>query len=85
MTDVREAIEETKLMDDEHGAFWVGVFINGENILEANKDLSLIAVFEDDPDNPTKRQCNDWKEIEHYYSILLTGNLTQLKSALSSF
>ena len=82
--DVKEAIEETKLMDDEHGAFWVGLTINGENILEAHKDLSLIAVFEDAPESEIKRQCKSWAEIEQFYSILLTGNLEQLKAALSN-
>ena|ERR1700761_1600787 len=84
MADVRAAIEETKLMDDEHGAFWVGVIINEENILEANKDLSIIAVFEDDPDSQIKRQCGDWNEIERYYAMLLSGNLNALKEVLNA-
>jgi hypothetical protein len=84
MNDVREVIEETKLMDDEHGAFWVGLFINGETILEAHKDMSLIAVFEDAPESEIKRQCNSWAEIERFYSILLTGNLDELKVALNN-
>jgi hypothetical protein len=84
MDDVKKAIEETKLMDDEHGAFWVGLIIDGENILEANKDLSLTAIFEDAPESEIKRQCKSWAEIERFYSILLTGNLKELKRALSN-
>jgi hypothetical protein len=81
--DVRQAITEIKLMDDEHGAFWVGLIINNESILETNKDMSLIAAFEDAPETPIKRQCKTWEEIEYFYSIFLTGNLEELKVTLS--
>ena len=28
-------------MDEEHGAFWVSVITDDENLIEANNDLSL--------------------------------------------
>jgi hypothetical protein len=48
MNILKEAIEGIKNMDDEHGAFWVGVIKEEESVLEVHKDLELFAVFEDE-------------------------------------
>lgn len=38
-TDIEKAIADIQRMDDEHGAFWVSVTTNDENVIEVNKDL----------------------------------------------
>ena len=45
MTDIRKAIAEIQRMDEEHGAFWIGIVEDEETIVEAHKDLTLIAFF----------------------------------------
>lgn len=44
--DIVKAISDIQLMDDEHGAFWVSVITDDENMIEVNKDLSLFVIFE---------------------------------------
>ena len=45
MQDVKTALADLQSMDNEHGAFWVSVIKNEENVLEANKDLSVLVIF----------------------------------------
>ena len=35
--DIVKAISDIQLMDDEHGAFWVSVITDDENVIEVNK------------------------------------------------
>lgn len=80
INDVKKAIGEVQHMDDEHGAFWVGW---DEYILESNKDLSVIAVFED-TGTQIKVKAQDWIEIESLYQLLLDGKITELKAVLNN-
>lgn len=43
--DIVQAISYIQLVDDEHGAFWVSVITDDENVIEVNKDLSLFVNF----------------------------------------
>jgi len=45
MADIRKAIAEIQRMGEDHGAFWIGIVEDEETILEAHKDLTLIAFF----------------------------------------
>lgn len=66
--DIVKAINDIQSMDDEHGAFWVSVITDNENVIEVNKDLSLSVIFEE---KETKYQAIDWKEVAELYSLLL--------------
>ena len=80
INDVKKAIGEVQHKDDENGAFWVGW---DEYILESNKDLSVIAVFED-TGTQIKVKAQDWIEIESLYQLLLDGKITELKAILNN-
>ena len=82
LEDVQIAMNKLKKMDDEHAAFWVGIENVGESILEIHKDLTIIAVFEDDPKNEITKQGIDWKEIENLYRLFLNGELSEVKALL---
>ena len=82
LEDVRIAISKLKKMDDEHAAFWVGIENSGESILEIHKDLTIIALFEDDPKNEITKQGVDWKEVENLYRLFLNGDLSEVKALL---
>ncbi|MGV2448943.1 UNVERIFIED_CONTAM: hypothetical protein POZ17_06130 [Ralstonia mannitolilytica] len=68
--DVVQAISDIQLMDEEHGAFWVSVITDDENVIEVNKDLSLIVIF---AGKQTKYQAKDWNEVTELYKLLLAG------------
>ena len=76
MDTVRDAIVQIMMMDDEHGAFWVG---NGESVLEVHKDLVLIGDFEDEPEEYTGRGT-DWKEIETLFHSFLSDKMEIVKA-----
>lgn len=66
--DIVKAISDIQSMDDEHGAFWVSVITDDENVIEVNKDLSLFVIFEG---QQTRYQATDWNEVTELYKLLL--------------
>lgn len=80
--DVKIAISETLEMDDEHGAFWVSIIINDENILEMNKNFEIIGVFEDNNDVQFKKKFESIEEIIALYEIFLNEDFNKVKSIL---
>jgi len=84
MQDIMTALADLKIMDDEHGAFWVSVIISEENVLEVNKNLSVVGVFDDDPNIQYQKQFKDLDEIQNLYSMLLHENIAQLKKKLEA-
>ncbi|MEZ2338706.1 hypothetical protein AB6735_23860 [Mucilaginibacter sp. RCC_168] len=75
--DVRIAIAETKEMDDEHGAFWVGTE-EEEYILETDKALKMICVINGEQLN---YQAKNWAEVEKLYDLLLKEDFAALINA----
>lgn len=84
--DLKTAIEETKKMDDEHGAFWVAVFGDDDNeiVLEVSKNLQLTLIL--DPENLNPETFNEksanaesWEEIINIFKLLLTGDVNQIQ------
>lgn len=73
--DIVKAISDIQLMDDEHGAFWVSVITDDENVIEVNKDLSLSVIFEE---QETKYQAIDWKEVAELYKLLLLEKFDEI-------
>ena len=62
-------------MDDEHGAFWVSVITDDENVIEVNKDLTLSLIFEG---QETKHRAKDWKEVSELYGFLLNEKFDEI-------
>ncbi|SHG27498.1 hypothetical protein [Chryseobacterium vrystaatense] len=73
--DIAKAISDIQFMDDEHGAFWVSVITDDENVIEVNKDLSLSVIFEE---QETKYQAGDWKEVAELYKLLLLEKFDEI-------
>ncbi len=84
MQDVKTALADLQDMDEEHGAFWVSVIKDDENVLEVNKNLSVVGVFEDDTNKQYIKQCIDFQEIEQLYSMLLNEEFDDLKRRLKA-
>ena len=78
-TDIKIAIKDIQLMDDEHDAFWVSVITDEENVIEANRDLTLSVIFEG---VETKYQAKNWNEVEELYNLLLLENFTEIKAKI---
>jgi rRNA maturation endonuclease Nob1 len=78
-TDIEKAITDIQQMDDEHGAFWVSVITDDENVIEVNKDLSLTAIFEG---QETKYQAANWKEVKEFYNLLLLEKFDEIRMKL---
>ncbi|MBL0020191.1 MAG: hypothetical protein IPP17_28110 [Bacteroidetes bacterium] len=67
-TDITKAIADIQSMDYEHGAFWVSVITDDENVIEVNKDLTLSVIFEG---KETRYRAKDWEEVSELYGLLL--------------
>lgn len=78
-TDIAKAIADIQRMDDEHGAFWVSVITDDENVIEVNKDLTLSIIFEG---QETNYQAANWKEVEELYNLLLLEKFDEIKMKL---
>jgi len=73
--DIVKAISDIQLMDDEHGAFWVSVITDDENVIEVNKDLSLFVIFKG---QQTKYQAKNWHEVIELYMLLLVEKFDEI-------
>lgn len=75
--DIIKALNDLPTMDDEHGAFFVGVY--GENteefVLELHKDLTLFAIFEEEN---YKIRLTKIEEASIYFKLLLAGDTNKI-------
>ncbi|MEP2937559.1 MAG: hypothetical protein ABJM06_09500 [Gilvibacter sp.] len=78
-----KALTDLPKMDDEHGAFWVGVYGDDtdEFVLEIDKELSLTGIFGEEV---YKIQLNHLAEARGYYELLLGGKIDELKEQLKN-
>lgn len=74
--DVKNAIAQFQEVDNEHGAFWVGIVRNSEYILEASKDRSVIAVIDDEE---FRVALATWEEITTLYELFLAMRFEEMK------
>ena len=76
--EIVKALKDLVSMDDEHSAFWVGVYgsDNVEFILELHKNLTLFGKFGED-DN-YKIQLQSLEQSKFYFDLLLTGMIEEL-------
>lgn len=78
--DIVKAINDIQLMDDEHGAFWVSVITDDENVIEVNKDLSFFVIFKG---QQTKYQAKDWNEVTELYKLLLVEKFDEITERIT--
>jgi hypothetical protein len=76
IADIDTVIIETQEMDDEHGAFWVGVN-DEEYILETDKFLDMVLIVDDEE---TRFKAKNWEEVRYFYELLLAGRYEILVS-----
>lgn len=90
LEDIKTAITETQKIDDEHGAFWVGVFDENDKeiVLEVSKSLRLTLIL--DPENldpgkfnEMKSKAANWKAVFGKYGLLLDGKVEELKKLMN--
>jgi c-di-GMP-binding flagellar brake protein YcgR len=78
MTAIKKAISDIQYMDDEHGAFWVSVVVEDyENVIEANKSLTIWIQMEDESYD---FQAPNWDEVQTLYELLLAGKFDEIKT-----
>lgn len=74
--EIEKAIIEIQQADDEHGTFWVSVITEDENVIETDKYLNLIIVFEG---NQINYKAKDWDEVKELYKLLLDEKFEAIK------
>lgn len=79
-TDIEKAIIEIQEADDEHGAFWVSVITDDENVIETDKELNLSIIFEG---NQSNYKAKDWLEVKEFYKLLLEENFDAIKQKIT--
>ncbi len=81
LSDIKKAIKDVQQADDEHGAFWVSVIIENENVIETNKDLSLSIILDEEQ---MKFQATNWTEIEELFILLLDEKFIDIKNKIKT-
>jgi len=76
ISDVKRAISDIQKMDEEHGAFWVSVITDDENVIEVNKDLSFTVIFDG---KEVKSKAENWDEIEALFILLLDDKYDEIE------
>ena len=79
LTDIEKAIIEIQQTDDEHGAFWVSIITDDENVIETDKHLNLAIVFDG---NQSNYKAKDWLEVKEFYELLLDENFDEIKQRI---
>ncbi|WP_106794490.1 hypothetical protein [Aquimarina sp. Aq78] len=79
LSDIKKAIKDVQQADDEHGAFWVSVIIENENVIETNKDLSLSIILDEEQ---MKFQAANWTEVEELFILLLDEKFIDIKNKI---
>lgn len=82
--DFLKALKDLEKMDDEHGAFWIGVYGSetDEFVLELHKSLTLFGNFSEKENY--KIQLKDLEESKEYFNLLLSGMIKKLKEKLKT-
>lgn len=81
--DINKAIEDVQKMDDEHGAFWISVITDNENIIEVNKSLLVKFILEPENDKEIKYQANNWDEVKNFYLLLIEIRFDDIKRLIN--
>jgi hypothetical protein len=76
--EVKNAITELQEMDDEHGSFWVSVFGENETVLEIDKNMRVVAIFNGDVENSVEKKLKTWEEVLSLYELLLKEDFESL-------
>ena len=81
-TDIERAIKDLLKMDDEHGAFWVGVYGSDteDYVLEIHKSLTLFGNFGEEENYKIQLKSADL--IIDYYDLLINGKIDELREKL---
>jgi len=79
LNDIDKAINAIKLIDDEHGVFWVSVINEDENVIETDKHLNLAIVFDG---NQSNYKARNWFEVKEFYKLLLEENFEAIKQKI---
>ncbi len=82
--DLDKALKDLIDMDDEHGAFWVGVYgaNTDEMVLEIHKNLTLFGYFGED--DKFKIKLKNIELVKAYFDLLLNGKINELKEKLKN-
>lgn len=81
LSNIEKAIHDIQYMDDEHGAFWVSVVVDDyENVIEANKSLTVWIQIEDESYD---YQAPNWNEVQMLYELLLNGQFDEIKEMVN--
>lgn len=75
LSDIEKAIKDIQEMDEEHGAFWVSIITDDENVIETNKDLTLSIIMDGEE---SKFKAKDWTEVKELYGLLLNKDFEQI-------
>ncbi|MDC6367214.1 MULTISPECIES: hypothetical protein [Flavobacteriaceae] len=79
LSDIEKAIKDIQEMDEEHGAFWVSMITDDENVIETNKDLTLSFIIDGEE---SKFKASDWTEVKELYESLLNKDFEQIKTKI---
>ena len=74
-TDIDKAITDIQLLDQEHGAFWVSVINDDENVIEVKMDLSITLIV---GGHETKFRAADWNEVAELCKLLLLEKFNEI-------
>ena len=79
LNDIKKAIADIQEMDDEHGAFWVSVITDDENVIEVNKGKKLSVIFQG---VEFTYRANGWDEVEEFFTLLINEEFEVIKERI---
>lgn len=83
-SDIEKALNDLTEMDDEHGAFWIGVYSadTEEFVIEFHKSLTLFGNFGEDENYKIK--LDKIESAKEYFFLFLNGEIDELREKLKN-
>ncbi|CAG5080942.1 hypothetical protein [Parvicella tangerina] len=83
-SDIEKALNDLTEMDDEHGAFWIGIYgaDTEEFVIEFHKSLTLFGNFGEEENYKIK--LDEIESAKEFFFLLLNGEIDELREKLKN-
>lgn len=81
-SDIQKALNDLKIMDEEHGAFWISMLVENDEefIIEVNKNLNLSLIYGENKEN--HYQAENYSEVKNILELHIKKEFEKINEIL---
>jgi hypothetical protein len=83
-SDIQKALNDLKVMDEEHGAFWISMLVENDEefIIEVNKNLKLSLIFGENKEN--YYQAKNYEEVKNILELHIKKDFEKINEIVKN-